>query len=363
MRPTESMLKDILAQFSIEGHLLSLKLHTEGHINTTFFSTFEHNGTLARYTHQKINTTAFKDPVSLMKNIFAVTSHIRGTLEGQYQDIDKRVLTVVPTRGGEPLFEDAQGGFWRTYRYIDQVRTFNTIESEGQAHLFGEAVGTFQLQLADFDGSSLSNTIPRFHDMRLRYEQLGQALKVNHRQRGAAVADELAFLEENKRRGCVLSDALAEDKLPLRVTHNDTKVNNVLFSLDGSEALCIIDLDTVMPGTILFDTGDMLRTGSITAEEDTVNLDRVDCAVQIHRALLSGYRSKATFLTALEEELLVESGRTITQSMAVRFLTDYLNGDVYYHIERENHNLDRARTQIALMKAMDRRWADLIKGV
>lgn len=363
MRPTQSMLRDILAHFTIEGHLLSAKLHNEGHINTTFFSTFEHEGSLYRYTHQRINTEAFKDPVALMQNISSVTGHIRSKLEGRYSDIDKRVLTVVPSRDGTPLFEDREGGFWRTYRYIDRVRTYNTIESEEQAHLFGAAVGTFQTQLSDFDGSTLSHTIPRFHDMHLRYEQLREAVRTNYHGRAAAVAGELAFLEENKARGCVLSDALGAGRLPLRVTHNDTKVNNVLFSLDGSEALCIIDLDTVMPGTILFDTGDMLRTGSNTGEEDTIDLKRVDCAVPLHRALLSGYRSKATFLTALEEELLVESGRTITQIMAVRFLTDYLNGDVYYHIEREGHNLDRARTQIALMQAMDRRWDELIKGV
>jgi Ser/Thr protein kinase RdoA (MazF antagonist) len=355
------MVREILTHFAIDGELLSLKLHTEGHINTTFFSTFEYEGIPYRYTHQRINTEAFKDPVALMKNICAVTGHIRSKLEG-YSDIDRRVLTVVLTKSGEPLFKDSQGGYWRTYRYIDHVHTYNTIENEEQAYLFGEAVGTFQLQLADFDGSSLSDTIPRFHDMRLRYEQLFLAIRTNYHGRLAAVSDELAFFEENKRRGCVLSDALSEGRLPLRVTHNDTKVNNVLFSLDGSEALCIIDLDTVMPGSSLFDTGDMIRTGSNTAEEDTTDLDRVDCAVEIHRALLSGYRSNATFLTTLEEELLVESGRTITQIMAVRFLTDYLNGDVYYHTEREDHNRDRARTQIALMKAMDKRWTELIKG-
>ena len=352
------MLKEILAHFSIEGHLLSLKLHREGHINTTFFSTFEHEGSLYRYTHQKINTEAFKDPVSLMQNISAVTSHIRGKLEGRYSDIDQRVLTVIPTRDGQLLFEDAEGGFWRTYRYIDEYKPTTPLKAKSR-RTSGAAVGTFQLQLSDFDGASLSHTIPRFHDMRLRYKQLQEAVKVNHHKRVATVADELAFLEDNQSRGCVLTDALAEGKLPLRVTHNDTKVNNVLFSLDGSEALCIIDLDTVMPGTILFDTGDMLRTGSNTGEEDTIDLNRVDCAVEIHRALLSGSRSKATFLTTWEEELLVESGRTITQIMAVRFLTDYLNGDVYYHIEREQHNLDRARTQIALMRAMDRRWSEL----
>lgn len=363
MLPTQPMLLDILANFAIEGELRSFKLHNEGHINTTLFSTFDQGGTLARYTHQRINTTAFKDPVALMKNITGVTNHIRRALEGHYSDIDKRVLTVIPTREGEPLFVDGQGGCWRTYRYIDEVRTYNRIESEAVAYRFGEAVGTFQSQLSDFDGSLLSHTIPRFHDMRLRYEQLEQGIKTNHNGRLASVEDDLAFLEENRSRGCVITDAFGEGRLPVRVTHNDTKVNNVLFTPDGSEALCMIDLDTVMSGTILFDTGDMLRTGSNTADEDTTDLDSVDCAVPLHRALLDGYRSKASFLTPLEEELLIESGRTITQIMAVRFMTDYLNGDIYYQTEREGHNLDRARTQIALMRAMDRRWADLTKGV
>ncbi len=362
MQIDHQMLHEILAHFAIEGELLSFKLHNEGHINTTIFSTFERNSTLSRYTHQRINTEAFKDPVALMKNISAVTAHIRGKLDERDGDVDRRVLTVIPTREGEPIFLDSQGGYWRTYCFIDQVRTYNRIESEEIAYLFGEAVGTFQLQLADFDGSSLSHTIPRFHDMRLRYDQLAAAVKTNHQGRLSAVSGELAFLEENKDRGCIITDAFSANKLPVRVTHNDTKVNNVLFREDGSEALSMIDLDTVMPGTILFDTGDMLRTGSNTAEEDTLALDSVDCALPFHRALLSGYRSKASFLTPLEEELLVESGRTITQIMAVRFLTDYLNGDVYYHTERESHNLDRSRTQIALMKAMDRQWGALTKG-
>lgn len=355
-------LYNILAHFAIKGELVSLSLHTEGHINTTFFSTVDDNGVISRYTHQRINTQAFANPSRLMDNISAVTDHIRGKLLGCYCDVERRVLTVVPTRDGKSLYADGQGGYWRTYRYIDEVRTYNNIAEEDLAYRFGEAVGTFQTQLADFDGSSLYPTIPRFHDMHLRYEQLAAAVANDRSGRAASVAAELAFLETNKSRGSIITDWYDSGLLPVRVTHNDTKINNVLFSLDGREALCIIDLDTVMSGTILFDTGDMIRSATNTAKEDTSDPDSVDCNPRIHRALLEGYRSKASFLTPTEEALLVESGRTITQIMAVRFLTDYLNGDVYYHTERASHNLDRARSQIALMKAMDRRWASLGGG-
>ncbi len=334
MHPNPPLMNEVLSHFSIEGKLLSFKLHNEGHINTTIFSTYEHDGARSRYTHQRINTGAFKEPAALMKNIVAVTTHIRRKLEGEYSDIDRRVLSVIPTKDGESLYVDSQGGYWRTYRYIDEVRTYNNIEEEDLAYRFGEAVGTFQTQLADFDGSSLYPTIPRFHDMHLRYEQLAAAVANDRSGRAASVAAELAFLETNKSRGSIITDWYDSGLLPVRVTHNDTKINNVLFSLDGREALCIIDLDTVMSGTILFDTGDMIRSATNTAKEDTSDPDSVDCNPRIHRALLEGYRSKASFLTPTEEALLVESGRTITQIMAVRFLTDYLNGDVYYHTER-----------------------------
>lgn len=362
MLPNESHLSHILAQFQIEGTLISLKSNHEGHINTTLFSTFEEDGKLFKYTHQKINTFVFKDPEALMRNVCLVTGHIRSKLVDLYTDIDRRCLQVVRTRTNDVGYLDADGGYWRTYRFIDGVKTFRTIKNEKQAYLLGEAVGNFQLQLADFDGRMLFETIPHFHDMRTRYEQLEAAIQTNYENRLKLVEPELEFLLDNRERGYILSDALASGKVPLRVTHNDTKMNNVLFSEDGSEALCIIDLDTVMPGSILFDTGDMIRTATITSEEDETDLTKVTCDVKLHRALLDGYFSKATFLTSAERSLVVESGRTITQIMAVRFLTDFLNGDRYYHIDRELQSLDRTRTQVALMRDMDAKWEILTQG-
>ena len=356
MQSTENKLRTVIAQFSIEGALSHVKANREGHINSTYISTFVHDGNIKKYTHQRINDYVFKKPLEVMENIDSVTKHIRSKLIGNFTDIDQRCLRVVETRDGSLAHIDEEGGYWRTYHYIDHVKTFSTIEDASQAYLLGEAIGTFQLQLADFDGKSLHETIPHFHDMGLRYQQLEEAIVTNYQNRLGQVGPELAYLQENKERGLILWDGMASGKLPVRVTHNDTKINNVLFKADGSEALCIIDLDTVMPGTILFDTGDMIRTATTTGEEDATDLSTVTCDEKLHKALIQGYLSKATFLTEKERSLVVESGRNITQIMAVRFLTDYLKGDKYYSIDREKHNLDRARTQIKLMRDMDAKW-------
>nr|WP_321306655.1 aminoglycoside phosphotransferase family protein [uncultured Sphaerochaeta sp.] len=363
MQISEYKLRQVINHFAIEGSLTSIEVNKEGHINSTFFTTFTNEGSVQKYTHQRINTLVFKQPVALMENVSLVTSHIRSKLIGHYDNVEQRCLRVIPTRSGANVYVDEDGGYWRTYQFIDHVKTFKTIADAEQAYLLGEAIGNFQLQLSDFDGKLLHETIPHFHDMRLRYEQLEEAIQVNHHDRIQMVGSEVEYLMDNKERGFILWDKLQEGSLPVRVTHNDTKINNVLFSLDGKEALCIIDLDTVMPGTILFDTGDMIRTATTTAEEDATDLSTVHCDTSLHHALLEGYFSKADFLTPLERSLVVESGRNITQIMAVRFLTDFLNGDRYYHIDRENQNLERARNQIALMQDMDSKWQTLSQGV
>lgn len=345
-----------ISQFQITGTLINYKANKEGHINSTFISTFDDEGIIKKYTHQRINTHVFKNPFEVMENISAVTSHIREKLIEQKLDVEMRALQVVKTKDDSLLYVDENGGHWRTYLYVDNVRTYSTIENTEQAKLLGQAVGEFQLQLSDFDGTTLHETIPHFHDMSFRYKQLEKAKEINFNNRLIHVEDEIEFLNSNKERGEILWNKMEQGLLPTRVTHNDTKINNVLFSLDGNEALCVIDLDTVMPGTILFDTGDMIRTATTTAAEDEIDLNKVECDIALHKALITGYLSKAQFLTTLEKELVVESGRNLTQIMAVRFLTDYLNGDTYYYTEKEDHNLIRARNQIKLMQDMDKKW-------
>ena len=231
------------------------------------------------------------------------------------------------------------------------------MDNSDLAYKVGKAVGTFQNQRSDYTGPALHETITDFHNMRVRYEQLESAASKDSVSRLTSVRTEFDFLLANRERGAVLTDGLASGKLKRGITHNDTKLNNILFDDKTGEAICVIDLDTVMPGTVLFDTGDLIRTATNTGAEDERDLSKVGFDLELFRSLAAGYISSAgSFLTDYEKSLIAESGRALTQIMAVRFLTDYLNGDVYYKTERESHNLDRARTQIRLMQSMDEQW-------
>ena len=218
--------------------------------------------------------------------------------------------------------------------------------------------------LSSYNGSRLHDTIPRFHDMHMRYEQLDEALEKDVKKRADTIKEELDFLAANRERGMVLTDGLASGRLREGITHNDTKVNNILFDEKTGAALCVIDLDTVMPGTVLFDTGDLIRTATNTAAEDEQDVSKVQFNFAVFKSLIKGYVEEASgFLSPYEKSLIAESGRTITLIMAVRMVTDYLNGDVYYKIDYPEHNIVRARTQIALIKAMDAQWDEIQRFV
>ncbi len=350
--------RSVIDHFALYGDLISYKGFGSGHINNTYVSVFFQAGTRVRYTHQRINKNVFKKPEDVMENISAVTRHIRDKLVGSGASFASgRVLTVVPARDGKLFYVDDAGDYWRTYLFIENVKSYEMLDSEKLAWQVGEAVGLFQKQLSDYAGPRLHDTIPEFHNMRRRYEQFDRALKADVKGRALSVKREIDFLMENRDRGMILTEGLEKGLLKEGITHNDTKLNNILFDEKTGEAVCVIDLDTVMPGTILFDTGDLIRTATITGEEDETDLGKIRFDFDLFRALISGYVSQAAgFLTPYEKELLAESGRAITQIMAVRFLTDYLEGDTYYKTDRAEHNRDRARTQIALMQSMDTQW-------
>ena len=348
----------VIGNFLIDGELEKIKVNTQGHINSTFVSTFIKDGVRTKYTHQKINRNVFKNPKEVMENIVAVTKHIEEKVSS-FPDKDRRVLKVIFTKDNLPYYIDEDGEYWRTYIFIENVNTYDKIPSVNAARNLGKGIGNFQKQLSDFDGSRLNITIPHFHDMNLRYRQLDDAVKADVKGRCAQVKAELDFLYANKERGCRIWDDFEKGILPNRVTHNDTKMNNVLFDPVSDEAVCVIDLDTIMPGTILFDTGDMIRTACNTAEEDEKDLSKVSFDAEMYKSLIGGYMESAdSFLTKEEREGIKESGRVITQIMAVRFLTDYIAGDVYYHTAYDDHNLVRCRTQLSLMKSMDEQWGD-----
>jgi Ser/Thr protein kinase RdoA (MazF antagonist) len=350
------LLREILGRFSIYGDLEDINPFGKGHINDTFVSTWNQGGTRLRYTHQRINERVFTRPDEVMENILRVTKHIRGKLKDA-GDRSRRVLTVIPAEDGKPFVRDPEGGWWRSYCFIENARGEDLASSPEEAALLGESVGRFQNQLADIGGARLFETIPGFHNMETRYTRFHEALQKDEVRRAGGCREEIDFLLENEKRGGLLIRSLWEGTIPERICHNDTKMNNILLDENTGEALCVIDLDTVMPGTSLFDLGDLIRTVATRAGEDERDLSRAGFDLDLFRALVKGYLSEArSFLIPEEYALIPESGRSMTQIMALRFLTDYLEGDHYYHIDRPQHNLDRCRSQIALIRSMDSHW-------
>ncbi|MCL2243892.1 MAG: aminoglycoside phosphotransferase family protein [Treponema sp.] len=348
----------IIGQFAIYGELTEIKAFGSGHINDTFQSRWNQAGSTVRYTHQRINHNIFIHPDRVMDNILRVTRHIaeKNRTNG-IPDWSRRSLTVVPARDGKPWARDTEGGWWRTYLFIENAYTKDTTSSPAEARFLGEGIGLFQKQLSDLPPPELHDTITDFHNMEKRYLRFYEALDKDALNRAKEARSEIDFMRINKDRGASLVCALHEKRIPYRICHNDTKMNNILIDEKDSKALCVIDLDTVMPGTSLFDLGDLIRTVSNSAAEDEQDLSKVDFDIAFFESLLEGYLSQANdFLIPQEIELALESGRNITQIMALRFLTDYLEGDHYYRIRRPSHNLDRCRTQIALIKMMDLKW-------
>jgi Ser/Thr protein kinase RdoA (MazF antagonist) len=352
------LLEEALGQFAIPGEREDLVPFGKGHINDTFVSTWNQGGLRRRYTHQRINHHVFTRPAEVMENILRVTTHIRQKLEAQGAgDRDRRVLTVIPAVDGKPWVRDGEGGWWRSYLFIENAQGGDLASSPEEAALLGKSAGRFQNQLADLGPPRLYETIPGFHDMESRYARFHQALRRDEYGRAAGCREEAGFLLENEERGGALVRSLREGVLPERICHNDAKMNNILLDDRTGEALCVIDLDTVMPGSSLFDLGDLIRSVATRAREDERDLSKVRFDPAFFRALLEGYLSEARpFLIPAECSLICEAGRNITQIMALRFLTDYLEGDHYYRVAGPFHNLDRCRNQIALIRSMDSQW-------
>ena len=355
----------VLGQFEINGNFKSYFPFGNGNINDTFVSEWDMNGVTVRYTHQRINHKVFLRPDHVMENILRITKYIAQlNSNAGFLDLDRRCLKVIPAKDGKPYVRDAKGGWWRTYNFIDNVHSINNVSSPEEAWFPGAAVGQFQKQLASLPLPKLHETIPHFHDMKKRYIRFYDAAEKDVCGRAKDAAQEIRFIRDNEKRGAILVDAISEGLLPERICHNDTKINNILIDDSDPSVFCVIDLDTVMPGTVLFDTGDLIRTVASAVPEDEKDLSKVKLDINIFKSLLAGYLSQACeFLCPQEISLLAESGRNITQIMTLRFLTDFLEGDHYYHINRPLHNLERCRNQIALIKSMDSQWDDIITAV
>lgn len=326
-----------------------------GHINDTFAITFDQAGTPVRYILQRINRRIFTDVPALMENIARVTSHAaRHAGENTGGDASRRALTLVPTRTGQAYHRDADDGCWRCYLFIEGARTYDLLEHPWQAREAARTFGEFQKLLIDLPGGRLHETIPFFHHTRRRFENLRRAIQADAHGRVAEARDEIAFASEREPMVDVLIALQAAGKIPERVTHNDTKVNNVMIDDAKQTGLCVIDLDTVMPGLALHDFGDMVRFATNAAAEDERDLSRVHARLPFFEALVEGYLAAARpFLVEMEIAHLAFSGRLITFEIGLRFLTDFLEGDVYFKTRRPAHNLDRARNQFALLRSME----------
>lgn len=359
----EAKLLDISRQFYIYGDLLHAEPCKIGHINETYIATYHQGGVQVRYVHQKINTNVFKDPDAVMNNIMRVTTHQRRKLlESGARDASRRSMTVVPTREGKYYHRNGGGECWRTLVFVEGVRTFEAVESPHQAYEAGKAFGGFQNLLVDLPGGRLSETIPHFHDTRRRFDTLLAAIKEDKFNRAVEARKEISFVLRQEKYVDTILQGLAKKKIPERVTHNDTKFNNVMLDVITHRAMCVVDLDTVMPGSALYDFGDMVRTTTSPTLEDELDLSKVQMQMPMFRELARGYIEAAgAFLTKSERALIAFSGKLITLTIGIRFLTDYLVGDTYFRVHRPHHNLDRARTQFKLVESIARQEAAMQK--
>lgn len=358
MRPSFSQddLRAVTAAFALPGAFLSGAPYGNGHINDTFaVQVRDAGGGGRRFILQRINHAIFTDVPRLMANIERVTTHLQAKFAGwPGHDPRQETLTLVPTRTGASFLHDAAGHFWRMYVFIEGARTLEVAEHPAQAREAARAFARFQRLLADLPPPRLAETIPGFHDTPRRFAALERSIAADRCNRAALAGPEIAFARAREALTPVVVAGLAAGTLPERITHNDTKINNVMLRTGDDCGQAVIDLDTVMPGSVLYDFGDQVRTTTCTGGEDERDLAQVRFRPELFEALVAGYLEEAgAFLTPGEVDLLAFCGRLITLEIGLRFLTDFLDGDVYFRTRYPEHNLVRTRTQFARLRAME----------
>jgi hypothetical protein len=342
-----------LGGFRIFGDFMDVRPYGTGHINETYLATYSQAGTPVRYTLQRLNTAIFKDPRGLMENVRRVTAHSRRRLEEAHDpDASRKALTLVPALDGGDLHFDADGSAWRCYLFVERTHTVDVVDGPEAAFEAARAFARFQGLLADLPGGRLNETIPGFHDSPKRYAAFHAALDADPLGRAKDVRPEIDFALSLEAEAGRIVSLMRSGDIPERATHNDTKINNVLLDDATGEGICVIDLDTLMPGSSLYDFGDMVRSATLNMAEDCPDWERAVCRADIFGALARGFISGAGFLTPCERENLVFAGALMTLECGVRFLADHLEGDHYFRIHRPNHNLDRCRTQFALVRSI-----------
>jgi len=348
-------LETISGAFDLAGTFVDGRHYGNGHIHDTFLVRRQDGNRSLLHILQRINHMVFKDPPALTANIVMITAHIRRKLmEAGSTDLAREVLTCIRTRKDDFLHRDAAGNYWRMFDFVTDTTAHDLCSSPDLAREAAKAFGRFQLQLADFPGTQLSETIPMFHHTPTRMLALERAVAADSANRARAAKKEIEFAFARRDIVGIVTSGLESGELPLRVTHNDCKLNNALLDNKTGRSVCIIDLDTVMQGSALYDTGDLIRTATATAMEDERDLSKVDMDLERFEAIVRGYsEAVGQMLNKREKELIPFSGRLFCFMIGIRFLADYLSGDVYFKTHRPDHNLDRARTNFAMTSAIE----------
>ena len=352
-------IENALSHFQIKGKVKAFEHYGSGHINDTFLVKAERD-----YILQRMNTNIFKNAKELMENVSLVCAFMKKEILKAGGDPEREGLRLVPTKDGKAYYEDEEDNFFRVYLFVERTKSYNLVEKPEHFYESARAFGHFQNLLAAFPAEKLHETIPDFHNSVKRFARFKEVLEKDAFNRRKDCEEEVQFFLNHEKDLSYAVELLAKKELPLRVSHNDTKLNNVLFDAETGKALCIIDLDTVMPGLSIFDFGDAIRFGANTAVEDEKDLSKVSLSLPLFSTYVKGFLEGAGGkLTKKEIESLPEGAKIMTLECGMRFLTDYLEGDVYFHTARPGHNLDRARTQIALVKDMEKKWDEMKKEV
>ena len=353
----DSVISQILAAYALPGTVADVARHGKGHINDTFCVVCRMpEGGTARFILQRLSQAAFPHPEEVMENFVGITSYLRREILAEGGDPLRETLSLVKTGDGADFVTDAEGRAWRLMPFIENAECYQSATPELFA-ASGRAFGRFQYMLRDYPARALHETIPHFHDTESRFEQFLAALEADKLNRAEGVSPEIQFILRRKADCGVALRALREGKLPLRVTHNDTKLNNILIDRDTHEGICIIDLDTTMPGLAINDFGDSIRFGANHCMEDEQDLTKVNFDISLYEVFTRGFLEGARgSLTSAELEYLPWGARLMTLECGIRFLTDYLDGDHYFHVSHPRQNLDRARTQLKLVKDMEEQF-------
>ena len=350
-------IESVILQFDIPDGAWTAEPYGNGHINDTYLIAAGEK----HFILQRVNGYVFPKPEDVIENIERVTDFLKEQIAREGGDPERETLTLVKTQQGTHFAYDEQGNLWRMYLFIEDAVSRDLPDTPELFELCGEAFGKFQRQMGAFPADSLHETIHDFHNTPARYRQLQDAIARNEAGRLDEVQPEIAFCRQYEQEVRALVDALEQGEIPLRVTHNDTKLNNVLLDSKTGRGVCVIDLDTVMPGLTAYDFGDAIRTGANTAEEDERDLSRVQFSLPMFEAFTRGFLKEAgQTLTAREIELLPMGAKLMTLECGMRFLADHLNGDKYFRVHREGHNLDRARTQFELVRHMEENWQNMV---